>query len=100
MGMKPTYRIMIVEESPDISLLTAKIFQYQKWEVTKTPTAENALELLDSNEIDIILMDINLPGMSGIECCGKIRQLSDPVKSKIPIIAVTGNEHGLSLIHI
>jgi DNA-binding response OmpR family regulator len=95
--MKPTYKIMIVEESPDISILTSKIFQYQKWDVTRAISSEIALELLVDNQIDIILMDINLPGISGIECCRMIRQLSDPIKSKTPIIAVTGNEYGFTL---
>lgn len=95
--MKPTYKIMIVEESPDISIITSKIFQYQKWEVTRAISSEVALELLSDSQIDIILMDVNLPGISGLECCKMIRQLSDPVKSKTPIIAVTGNEHGFTL---
>jgi len=95
--MNPTYNIMIVEESPDISLITAKIFKFQKWNVIRALSSEIALELLNTNQIDIILMDINLPGISGIECCIRIRQLSDSIKSKTPIIAVTGNEHGYTL---
>lgn len=83
--------ILIVEESFDISLITSKIFQYQNWQVTKASTGEEALSFLNSNNVDIILMDINLPGMSGIECCDKIRHMPDKVKSVTPIIAVTAN---------
>jgi CheY-like chemotaxis protein len=42
-------------------------------------------------------MDINMPVMDGIECTEKIRDLDDPEKSKIPIIAITGNARNLSL---
>ena len=88
--------ILIVEESYDISLLTAKIFKFQKWTSFSADTAEKALVILYKNDIDIILMDINLPGESGIECCKQIRQLNNE-KSKVPIIAVTGNHLDLTL---
>ena len=95
MFLTPT--IMIVEESLSISLITSKIFQYQKWQVTKASTGEEALSFLISNNVDIILMDINLPTISGIECCQRIRNLPDKIKSNTPIIALTGNELELTL---
>ena len=95
--MLNTHTIMIVEESTDISLITSRIFQYHKWQVVKASTGEEALSFLISNVVDIILMDVNLPGMNGIECCEKIRHLPDNFKSTIPIIAVTGNEFNFTL---
>lgn len=95
--MLNTHTIMIVEESSDISMITSRIFQYQKWQVVKASTGDEALSFLISNVVDIILMDINLPGMSGVECCEKIRHLPDRFKSSIPIIAVTGNNLNLTL---
>lgn len=89
--------IMIVEESPEIITITSKIFNYQKWHVTKASTAEEALSYLISNQVDLILMDINLPLMSGIDCCKKIRNLPDRMKSSIPIIAVTANSLDMTL---
>ena len=89
--------ILIVEESLDISLITAKIFEYQHWQVTKAASADEALSFLKSNLVDIILMDINLPGMSGIDCCKMIRKLPDKIKSNIPIIAVTANQKNMTL---
>jgi CheY-like chemotaxis protein len=88
---------MIVEESPEISLITSKIFEYQKWQVTKASTGEEALSYLISNVVDVIIMDINLPTMSGFELCKKIRNLPDTLKANIPIISVTGNQENLTL---
>jgi CheY-like chemotaxis protein len=55
------------------------------------------LDALESEPFDIILMDINMPIMDGIECTEKIRSLEDSGKSNIPIIAITGNARNLSL---
>lgn len=95
--MEERNHILIVEESFDISLITSKIFEYQNWKVTKASTGEEALSFLKSNDADVILMDISLPGMSGLECCDKIRKLADKVKCTTPIIAVTANANNFSL---
>jgi CheY-like chemotaxis protein len=53
--------------------------------------------MLATSDYHVILMDINMPGMDGIECTRLIRQLSDPKKAGIPIIAITGNAKNYSL---
>jgi two-component system cell cycle response regulator DivK len=55
------------------------------------------LKALQEDYYDIILMDINMPVMDGMECTKAIRSLTDPEKSKIPIIAITGNAKNYSL---
>ena len=57
-------------------------------------TAESgvaAVNKLQSEHYDLILMDIGLPGMNGIETTKKIRNLADINKSQVPIIALTGH---------
>ncbi len=60
-------------------------------------TAENGVEAVEKVQAsvegyyDLILMDIQMPKMNGYEAARKIRALSDPYQSKIPIIAVTAN---------
>jgi DNA-binding response OmpR family regulator len=92
-----SHKVLIVEESQDIALITGKIFEYQKWDVTKVNTAEEAIDLINNQDYDIVLMDINLPKMSGLECCRRIRELGNGKKATIPIIAVTGNSHNFTL---
>ena len=46
---------------------------------------------MDAADYDIILMDINMPKMDGMECTKAIRALDDKAKAQIPIVAITGN---------
>lgn len=94
--MEERNRIMIVDESETISLITSKLFEFQHWIVTKATSGEMALEFLENEYFDVILLDINLPGMTGIECCKLIRGLEDKVKAKTPIFAITGNDLNLT----
>ena len=54
-------------------------------------SGEAALEMAAANNYDAILMDVMLPGIDGREASRRIRQLSDPHKASVPILAVTGN---------
>ena len=94
--MEERNKIMIVDESETISLITSKLFEFQHWNVTKALSGEMALEFIQNEDFDVILLDINLPGMTGIECCQLIRKMDDKRKSKTPIFAVTGNDLNLT----
>jgi CheY-like chemotaxis protein/HPt (histidine-containing phosphotransfer) domain-containing protein len=54
-------------------------------------TAESALAIIQKKIYDLILMDIQLPGMPGDEATRILRKLPDPEKSSLPVIALTGN---------
>lgn len=55
------------------------------------PSAEQALNMIAENNYDLILMDIQLPNMKGDEAAMVIRQMADPVKAGVPIVALSGN---------
>ena len=90
-------KVLIAEDSSVIQNLTKKILSIQNYEISSVKNGQQVLDVLKTEPFDIILMDINMPVMDGIECTEKIRDLDDPVKSKIPIIAITGNARNLSL---
>jgi len=94
--MEKQFRIMIVDESQTVAMITSKLLEYQHWEVVQATNGEIALNILQKENISAILMDINLPGMTGIECCQEIRKMDDRKKAKLPIFAVTGNDLELS----
>ena len=55
------------------------------------PTAEEGLELLDRQTFDLVLMDISLPGIDGIEATQRIRAHTDPTIRSLPIIAMSAH---------
>lgn len=86
-GMK----LLIVEDNT-INVLLMKNFMKQ-WEV-EYDLAENGLVALDkvqSNDYDLVLMDLQMPEMDGYEATARIRQLADPKYARLPIIALTAS---------
>jgi two-component system, cell cycle response regulator DivK len=88
MGSK---KVLIAEDSSVIQNLTKKILQIQNYDIFSAKNGMQVLKMLETEYYDIILMDINMPQMDGMECAKQIRALDDEKKSKIPIVAITGN---------
>jgi two-component system sensor histidine kinase RpfC len=60
-------RILVVEDSPVNRMVTSKILRSAGYGVVLAEKADDALEIMGEQEFDVILMDLNLPGMSGLE---------------------------------
>src|SRR5664279_852283 len=85
--MKTKPEILVVDDHPqDIELLEAYLVP-QGYEIVKAANGEEALEKLSGNQIDLILLDVLMPGMDGFEVTRRIRQ--DNVHRMVPIILVT-----------
>ncbi len=80
-------RILVVDDNPSLQKLVRVNLQARNYAVTVTDTGEDALRLMASGEYDLILLDLILPGLSGIEVCTQIRQHSD-----VPIIVLSARE--------
>lgn len=89
--MATNKRVLIAEDSSVIQNLAKKILEFQNFEITSVKNGEQVLQILDREEFDVILLDINMPVMDGMECARRVRALSDPQKAKIPMVAITGN---------
>jgi CheY-like chemotaxis protein len=90
-------KILIAEDSSVIQNLARKILEQQNFIISTAKNGEQVLDKLEQEEYDLILMDINMPVMDGIECTRKIRSNSNPKISQLPIIAITGNAINYSL---
>jgi CheY-like chemotaxis protein len=89
--MSYTKSVLIAEDSSVIQNLARKILEFQHYEITAVKNGEQVLHLLEKENFDIILLDINMPVLDGMETARRIRALADETKAKTPIVAITGN---------
>lgn len=89
--MSYTKSVLIAEDSSVIQNLARKILEFQHYEITAVKNGEQVLHLLEKENFDIILLDINMPVLDGMETARRIRAMADEKKSKTPIVAITGN---------
>jgi two-component system KDP operon response regulator KdpE len=72
-----TGRILIVDDEPQICRVMRATLCSAGYAVADARSGEEALEILKRENFDLVLLDVNLPGISGIQTCRKIRQWSD-----------------------
>ena len=81
--------ILYVEDNPDNRSLIRRVLEAEDYAVVEAINAKQALEKLEDSNIDLVLMDINMPDMDGYTLTAKIKAIQK--FSKIPIVAVTAN---------
>ena len=81
--------ILVVDDNPtNLKLITATL-RHAGHRISTAPDAEAARQLLQSTAVDLILMDIELPGMDGLTFTRMLK--ASPPTSHIPVIAVTAS---------
>ncbi len=89
-------KVLIAEDSSVIQNLVKKILEFQNFEITAVKNGEQVIQILQKEPFDIVLLDINMPVMDGMECVKAIRGFGDATKSQIPVVAITGNARNYS----
>ena len=88
--MKDKPVILVVDDQPqNIELLEAHLVP-QGYEVVKAASGEEALEKLSGNQIDLVLLDVMMPRMSGFEVLEKLR--ADKKTRLIPVVMITAHK--------
>src|SRR5499433_3807896 len=85
----PNELILIVEDNPKNLKLVRDTLQVKGYHTVETDTGEEGVQLARERRPALILMDIQLPGMNGVEALRQLR--ADPMTSAIPVIAVTAS---------
>jgi two-component system cell cycle response regulator DivK len=81
--------ILYIEDNPGNRMLIRRILEVEGYKVVEAEDGIEGLEKAKSMTPDLILMDINLPGMDGYELTGKLKKL--PHLVSVPVIAMTAN---------
>jgi two-component system, OmpR family, KDP operon response regulator KdpE len=76
--------ILVIDDEPQIRRVLRSTLSFRGYEISEAATGEEGVELAAKLKPDLILLDVNLPGISGIEACKEIRRTSDA-----PIIMLT-----------
>lgn len=79
-------KLMVVEDDPDILILVEKILHEENYDVIKASTAEEALTLMQETLPTAMVVDINLPGMNGLDLCKQVKTQHP----EIPILFLSG----------
>jgi CheY-like chemotaxis protein len=82
-------RILIVEDNDDNWDMLSRRLERRGYEVLRAVDGHEAVEKAASVSPDLILMDVNLPGMDGLEATRRIRASSE--RARVPIIALTAH---------
>ncbi|WP_329955647.1 response regulator [Desulfomarina profundi] len=81
--------VLVVEDEPDIQQLVSYNLLKAGFNVSCADSGEQALQILAVEEIDCVLLDLMLPGMSGLEICSAMKNEMKNRYASIPIIMLT-----------
>lgn len=84
-------RVLLAEDNKINSLVAKNLLEQNGHTVTVAENGAEAITRLEQADYDIILMDLHMPEVDGIEATHRIRELADPGKSAIPIVALTAD---------
>ena len=79
--------ILVVDDNEQILEILTKYIQAENWPMLAARSGEEALQLFDAADPAIILLDIMLPGIDGLEVCRRIRQVSN-----VPILMIPARD--------
>lgn len=90
-------KVLIVDDDNQIRDVLKRTFSSQEWVIGEAADGENALKAIKSDTPNLLILDLNMPGLSGKEVLSRIR--NDIRTMMMPVIVITGYESFLDKIH-
>jgi two-component system sensor histidine kinase/response regulator len=87
----PSRRVLLADDNPVNCRLATIILERAGHTVDTVADGLQALEAVQARPYHLVLMDVQMPVMNGLEAAARIRALPDPSQGRIPIVAITAN---------
>lgn len=88
-------KVLVADDDMNVRLLTRQCLEAEGIEVVEAADGPQALDLFTSERPDLVFLDVEMPGMTGLEVCRRIRAM--PQGENIPIMIVTGSDDRKSI---
>lgn len=85
-----SHKILVVDDEPEIHTVLGKLLSKEGYEVSSAYNAQEAYQSIERSKPDLIILDIMMPKVSGIEVCNKLR--SEPATRDILILIVSARD--------
>lgn len=85
--MKISNKILLVDDEPDFRAVMEKFFNHRGLACAAAADCAEALIFLNQEPFDVVIMDISMPGLSGLECMGEIKK----IHPWLEVIILTGH---------
>ena len=92
--------VLVVEDNEINAIVVEGFLDHMGHEVTAVTTGEDAVETVRNQPVDVVLMDISLPGIDGVEATRRIRNLDHAASSELPIIAMSAHVFQNEIAHV
>ena len=83
--------VLYIEDNPDNMTLVKRALESRGYVLLEAPDGLTGVSVAERNDIDLILLDINLPDIDGYEVARRVRSSSKHSLAYVPIIAITAN---------
>ena len=92
--------VLVVEDNEVNAIVVEGFLDHMGHQVTVVTTGEEAVRAVQDRPIDVVLMDISLPGIDGVEATRRIRNLDRNALSEVPIIAMSAHVFQNEIAHV
>ena len=86
----------MVDDNVDNRIILTRLFQRRNFDVVDADCGMRALDLIAAGSFDAVLLDVNMPDLSGLEVLQRIRSRHSP--DSLPVIMVTGNNQCADIV--
>jgi DNA-binding response OmpR family regulator len=87
--MNKKEKILVLDDDPDIGTMIKMMLEYKGYSVTVSDRAEQANEILRTDEVDLIIMDMLLSGVNGTDLCSELKK--DSSLAHTPVIMISAH---------